>query len=68
VYDVLFSKKGTFGNNKQEVGVAQDVSTGRWEVDYFNIKNKSFETYGSKREAVKAAVSYMKKNDKPLRF
>ena len=63
-YSPLYVREGTYGNNAQEIGVAQDIISEKWEVDFFNIPGRSFKQFETKKEADEYAKQYMKINKK----
>ena len=64
-YDVLYHKKNTYGNSKQEIGIGTDMDN-EWVVDFFNAPNMKLELTSrkcrSKSDAMKIAKDYMKRN------
>lgn len=63
-YSYLWHKKNTFGNRKEEIGIAQDFD-GVWVVDFFNSRlsiTESSHKCKSKSDAIAFAKSYMRVN------
>jgi hypothetical protein len=61
-YNYLWHKKNTYGNRKEEIGIAQDLD-GVWVVDFFNSKlsmKESSHKCKSKTEALAFAKTYMR--------